>query len=146
MRPATAYGVSPRIRFDIVLNNLVAWAVTEGLIYLKSDGSPWRPIVHIEDISRAFIAALEAPDGPGLQSRHSMSARPRTITASAISPRSSPTWFRAAGSRSLLMRAPTSALIVSTSTRSRACCPPSSRNGMRGAAPSNSTTPIANRG
>jgi nucleoside-diphosphate-sugar epimerase len=61
MRPATAYGVSPRIRFDIVLNNLVAWAVTNGLIYLKSDGSPWRPIVHIEDISRAFIAALEAP-------------------------------------------------------------------------------------
>ena len=61
MRPATAYGVSPRIRFDIVLNNLVAWAVTKGLIYLKSDGTPWRPIVHIEDISRAFIAALEAP-------------------------------------------------------------------------------------
>jgi len=62
MRPATAYGVSPRIRFDIVLNNLLAWAVTKGLIYLKSDGSPWRPIVHIEDISRAFIAALEAPE------------------------------------------------------------------------------------
>ena len=61
MRPATAYGVSPRLRFDIVLNNLVAWAVTKGSIYLKSDGSPWRPIVHIEDISRAFIAALEAP-------------------------------------------------------------------------------------
>jgi nucleoside-diphosphate-sugar epimerase len=62
MRPATAYGLSPRIRFDIVLNNLVAWAVTKQLIYLKSDGSPWRPIVHIEDISRAFIAALEAPE------------------------------------------------------------------------------------
>jgi nucleoside-diphosphate-sugar epimerase len=62
LRPATAYGVSPRIRFDIVLNNLVAWAVTKRLIYLKSDGSPWRPIVHIEDISRAFIAALEAPE------------------------------------------------------------------------------------
>lgn len=61
LRPATAYGVSPRMRFDIVLNNLVAWAVTTGQIYLKSDGSPWRPIVHIEDISRAFIAALEAP-------------------------------------------------------------------------------------
>jgi nucleoside-diphosphate-sugar epimerase len=60
-RPATAYGVSPRLRFDIVLNNLVAWAVSEKLIYLKSDGSPWRPIVHIEDISRAFIAGLAAP-------------------------------------------------------------------------------------
>ncbi len=61
LRNATAYGVSPRMRFDLVLNNLVAWAVTTGRIMLKSDGSPWRPIVHIEDISRAFVAALEAP-------------------------------------------------------------------------------------
>jgi nucleoside-diphosphate-sugar epimerase len=60
-RPATAYGLSPRLRFDIVLNNLVAWAVAEKLIFLKSDGSPWRPIVHIEDISRAFMAGLTAP-------------------------------------------------------------------------------------
>jgi nucleoside-diphosphate-sugar epimerase len=60
-RPATAYGLSPRLRVDIVLNNLVAWATTRGLIYLKSDGSPWRPIVHIEDISRAFLAGLQAP-------------------------------------------------------------------------------------
>jgi nucleoside-diphosphate-sugar epimerase len=62
LRPATAYGVSPRLRFDIVLNNLVAHAVTTGRIYLKSDGSPWRPIVHIEDIAQAFIAAAEAPE------------------------------------------------------------------------------------
>ena len=55
------YGLSPRLRFDIVLNNLVAWALTTGKIHLKSDGTPWRPIVHIEDISRAFIATLEAP-------------------------------------------------------------------------------------
>jgi nucleoside-diphosphate-sugar epimerase len=61
LRNATAYGVSPRLRFDLVLNNLVAWAITTGLIYMKSDGTPWRPIVHIEDISRAFIAALKAP-------------------------------------------------------------------------------------
>lgn len=61
LRPATAYGVSPRLRFDIVLNNLVAWAHTTKKIHLKSDGSPWRPIAHIEDISRAFIAAMEAP-------------------------------------------------------------------------------------
>lgn len=61
LRPATAYGLSPRHRFDIVLNNLVAWAFTTGKIHLKSDGTPWRPIVHIEDISRAFLAALEAP-------------------------------------------------------------------------------------
>ena len=61
LRNATAYGVSPRLRFDLVLNNLVAWAHTTKLVYLKSDGTPWRPIVHIEDISRAFVAALEAP-------------------------------------------------------------------------------------
>ena len=61
LRNATAYGVSPRLRFDLVLNNLVAWAFTTGRIYIKSDGTPWRPIVHIEDISRAFIAVLNAP-------------------------------------------------------------------------------------
>ena len=60
LRNATAYGVSPRLRFDLVLNNLTAWAFTTGKVYLKSDGSPWRPIVHIEDISRAFIAVLHA--------------------------------------------------------------------------------------
>jgi nucleoside-diphosphate-sugar epimerase len=61
LRNATAYGVSPRLRFDLVLNNLVAWAYTTGQVYIKSDGTPWRPIVHIEDISRAFIAVLNAP-------------------------------------------------------------------------------------
>jgi len=61
LRNATAYGVSPRLRFDIVLNNLVAWAYTTGRVLLKSDGTPWRPIVHIRDISCAFIAVLKAP-------------------------------------------------------------------------------------
>lgn len=61
LRNATAYGMSPRLRFDLVLNNLVAWALTTKRIYIKSDGTPWRPIVHIEDISRAFIAVLNAP-------------------------------------------------------------------------------------
>ena len=61
LRCATAYGASPRLRFDVVLNNLVAWAFTSGKVFLKSDGTPWRPIVHIEDISRAFIAVLGAP-------------------------------------------------------------------------------------
>lgn len=61
MRPATAYGVSPMLRFDVVLNNLVAWAVTRRTIMLKSDGTPWRPIVHVRDISNAFLAALGAP-------------------------------------------------------------------------------------
>jgi nucleoside-diphosphate-sugar epimerase len=61
LRNATAYGVSPRLRFDVVLNNLVAWAYATGMIYLKSDGTPWRPIVHVEDIARASIAVLNAP-------------------------------------------------------------------------------------
>jgi nucleoside-diphosphate-sugar epimerase len=61
LRCATAYGVSPRLRFDVVLNNLVAWAFASGKVLLKSDGTPWRPIVHIEDISRAFLAVLASP-------------------------------------------------------------------------------------
>lgn len=61
LRNATAYGASPRLRLDLVVNNLTAWAFTTGSIYLKSDGTPWRPIVHVEDISRAFLAVLEAP-------------------------------------------------------------------------------------
>jgi nucleoside-diphosphate-sugar epimerase len=61
LRASTAYGVSPRLRFDLVANNLTAWAFTTGKVYLKSDGTPWRPIVHVEDISRAYIAALHAP-------------------------------------------------------------------------------------
>jgi nucleoside-diphosphate-sugar epimerase len=61
MRNSTAYGVSPRMRFDLVLNNLTAWAYTTGQILLKSDGTPWRPLVHIEDISLAAMAALVAP-------------------------------------------------------------------------------------
>ena len=61
MRNATAYGVSPRLRVDLVLNNLVGYAVTTGRIHLLSDGTPWRPIIHVEDISRAFLAVLDAP-------------------------------------------------------------------------------------
>ncbi len=61
MRSATAYGVSPQLRCDIVLNNLVAWAYTTGRVHLKSDGAAWRPLVHVEDMGRAFLAALQAP-------------------------------------------------------------------------------------
>jgi len=60
-RSSTAYGFSPRLRFDLVLNNLVAWAYSTRKVHLKSDGSPWRPITHIEDISRAFLYILKAP-------------------------------------------------------------------------------------
>ena len=61
LRNATAYGASPRLRLDIVVNNLTAVAITTGQVRLESDGTPWRPLVHIEDISRAFLAMLEAP-------------------------------------------------------------------------------------
>ncbi len=61
LRNATAYGVSPRLRLDIVLNDFVASAFTTGRVYIKSDGTPWRPIVHIRDIVSAVLATLEAP-------------------------------------------------------------------------------------
>jgi nucleoside-diphosphate-sugar epimerase len=61
MRNATAYGVSPRMRTDLVVNNFVGWAVTTGQIRILSDGTPWRPVVHIRDIAAAMIAVLEAP-------------------------------------------------------------------------------------
>ena len=61
LRNATAYGASPRLRADIVVNNLVGYAVTTGKVLIQSDGTPWRPLVHIEDISRAFLAVLHAP-------------------------------------------------------------------------------------
>ena len=60
LRNATAYGASPRWRADLVVNNMVGYAVTQGRVVMKSDGSPWRPLAHIEDISRAFVASIEA--------------------------------------------------------------------------------------
>ena len=60
-RPSTVFGASPRLRCDIVFNNLVACAYTTGKIEIMSDGTPWRPVVHIKDVSSAFIAGLEAP-------------------------------------------------------------------------------------
>jgi nucleoside-diphosphate-sugar epimerase len=62
MRNATAYGVSARLRVDLVLNNLVGWAHTTGKVKIMSDGTPWRPLIHIEDIAKATLAALEAPE------------------------------------------------------------------------------------
>ncbi len=60
LRNATVYGVSPRLRGDLVVNNLVGWAIATGRVLLKSDGSPWRPLVHVEDVCRAFLAVLRA--------------------------------------------------------------------------------------
>jgi nucleoside-diphosphate-sugar epimerase len=61
LRNATVYGPSPRLRTDLVVNNLVGWAVTTGEVVIQSDGSPWRPLVHVEDVARAFHAVLQAP-------------------------------------------------------------------------------------
>jgi len=61
LRNSTAYGVSPRLRADVVVNNLVGIAYTTGEVLIQSDGTPWRPLVHIEDIARAFLAVLHAP-------------------------------------------------------------------------------------
>lgn len=61
LRNATVYGVSPRLRGDLVVNNLTGYAFTTGEVLLKSDGSAWRPLVHVEDVARAFVSALEAP-------------------------------------------------------------------------------------
>ena len=60
LRASTAYGLSPRIRFDLVVNNLTAWAYTTGKVMLKSDGSPWRPVVHVRDIALAYLTVLES--------------------------------------------------------------------------------------
>lgn len=61
LRNATVFGLSPRLRFDLVVNNLTGWAFAEGKVFLKSDGRAWRPLVHVEDVCRAFAAVLEAP-------------------------------------------------------------------------------------
>ena len=63
LRNGTVYGVSPRLRVDIVLNNLVGWAITTGRVRMYTDGTPWRPLIHVEDVSRAFIAVLEVSVG-----------------------------------------------------------------------------------
>jgi nucleoside-diphosphate-sugar epimerase len=60
LRNATAYGMSPRLRGDLVVNNLTGYAITTGEVFMKSDGTPWRPLVHIRDISQAFLAVVEA--------------------------------------------------------------------------------------
>ena len=62
LRAATAYGVSPLLRFDLSVNNLVAWAATTGRVFLKSLGTSWRPLVHVEDIAQAYMALLRAPE------------------------------------------------------------------------------------
>ncbi len=81
LRNATAYGASPRLRLDVVLNDLVAWAHTTGRVYIKSDGTPWRPIVHIRDIAAAGSPCWKRP-GRLSTTRSSMWGRRRKTTGS----------------------------------------------------------------
>ena len=133
IRASTAYGVSPRIRFDLVTNNLTAWAFTTGKVHLKSDGTPWRPIVHIEDIARAYIAALEAP-GKRCTTRLSTSAPLRRITKYGKLPIWSNKLCPTVKYRLPMVLDRTSAATGSIATRSPACCTDSSRSGPPGAA------------
>ena len=81
MRNSTAFGLSPRIRFDLVVNNLTAYRLRDRRGLPEGDGTPWRPLVHIEDIARAFLAVVEAPretvHWPGLQRRRDGRELPR---------------------------------------------------------------------
>ena len=139
LRNATAYGVSPRLRVDVVVNNLVGYAHTTGEILIQSDGTPWRPLVHVEDIAGAFLAVLGAPRELVHDQAFNVGARPRT-TASATWPRSSPTSCPARVRRSPPGPGRTSAPTGSTARRSHACCRSFSRAGPCGAASSSSTT------
>jgi nucleoside-diphosphate-sugar epimerase len=132
LRNATAFGASPRMRFDIVLNNLAGYAWTVGEIRMTSDGSPWRPLVHALDICTA-IGARSTRRARWCTTRPSTSATRATTTRYARSPRSSRMSSRAARCRSAT-RAPTTARTASTSARSTACCPASRATGTPSAA------------
>ena len=99
MRNATVYGLSPRLRLDVVLNNLVAWAHTTGAIQLQSDGSSWRPLVHVRDVARATLTLLEAPDDLVRGEAFNIGSAAQN-TAFVSSPRSSTRGCRTARSRS----------------------------------------------
>ena len=137
-RPSSA--PRPRLRLDIVLNNLAAWAHTTGRITLLSDGMAWRPLVHVRDVAKAALALLEAPEDAdprrGVQRRH----RRAELPASAIWPRCSPR-SPAARSRSPRARRPTSARTASTSRSSPRPSRISSSSGTRSGERASSSTP-----
>ena len=144
MRNATAYGASPRLRLDIVLNNLVAWAHTTGAIKLLSDGSSWRPLVHIRDIARATLALLDAPAGTWRE-RRSTSAAPSRTTGFATWRRRSSGGCPTARSRSQKTPHPTHAATASTSRSSRRRSLTAASSGRRSEASTSSLTPIPGR-
>ena len=140
MRNATAYGVSPRLRLDIVLNNLAAWGVTTGAIKIMSDGTPWRPLVHVEDIAlRDACRCSRHRATSSTPSRSTSAGRTRTTRCAS--------WPRSCGRRSGIARsstpAPATRTRAPTASRSRswrARCPTSSSPGRRAAAPARSST------
>ena len=146
LRNATVYGYSPRLRLDLVVNDFVANAFTTGEVVIKSDGTPWRPLVHVEDVARAALAAIEAPRETrpqrGLQHREDAGELPgagrrgdrRTVTP---------------GKPSEVTRTeagPTRAVIGSTSPRPRARCPVSRHVGRFATGSASSSTRIAAMG
>lgn len=138
LRNATAYGMSPRLRFDLVVNNLTAWAFTTGRVHLKSDGSAWRPLVHVEDIARAFVAVLKAPR-----------ERVHNEAFNIASGRWPSSWAsRCPGARSSSRRAPrpTGATTSSAARRRTACSSTSGRCGPSHAGSRSSTPPTSGSG
>ena len=138
LRSATAYGISPRLHCDILLNNLTAWAVATRKVLIKSDGTPWRPIVHVEDTTRAFVAALWAPR-EAIHAQAFNVARPienyRIRELAQIVRETAP----GCTIESRVTPAPTPATTGSMPRRSRAPCPSSHRYGLPATALSNST-------
>jgi nucleoside-diphosphate-sugar epimerase len=138
LRIATAYGVSPRLRLDLVLNNLLAWAHTSGRVFMMGDGTPWRPLVHVEDVSSAFLAALRAPRAAVHGETFNVGASTRT-TGSVTSPRSSGRRSPAVTSNTRAIPARTGVAAAPILARSLAPSPTSSHGGTCAAGPSSST-------
>jgi nucleoside-diphosphate-sugar epimerase len=141
LRNSTAYGVSPRLRFDLVLNNLVAWAFTTGRVYIKSDGTPWRPIVHIEDIP-ALSSPFSKPLGKQFTIKLLTSGATKTTIKSGNWPISLKKPCPTARSNMPKMRDRTNGVIGSIAVKSCACCRILNRSGTRGKGRRNCTTPI----
>ena len=138
LRNATAYGHSPMLRIDLVVNNLLASAMAYGEIRIQSDGSPWRPLIHCRDIARAFAAFGRRPGKPST-TRPSTSAATRRTTRSATSATRSNGSSPPPRSSTPARSAPTRATTGSTSTSSPATCPTSASSTTWPAAWRNST-------
>ncbi len=146
LRAATAYGASPLLRFDLAVNNLVAWAATTGRVFLKSLGTSWRPFVHIEDIAQAYIVLLRAPRELVHDQAFNIGQTERELP----DPRRSPSWCaivcREPGSSSPPMPRPTIATTGSTATRWSGCCRITDRTGRSPKASTRSTRRSARPG